>query len=420
MPRSPLTYGSLFAGVGGFDLGLGAAGMRCLWQVEINRQARAVLRRHWPDVPKHEDVRDVGRANLPPVDLISGGFPCQDLSVAGRRAGLAGERSGLWHEFHRVVAELAPRWVLIENVPGMLSSSGGRDLSVVLGGLADLGYGWAFRVLDAQHFGVPQRRRRPFIVGRAGGFCPPEVLFEPSSLPGDPAASGEAGEGVAHGITARAGNASRPAGGNGNVVAYQCQGSNVGEAGHLRRGNGHLTGGVPFLAHTLRAEGFDASEDGTGRGTPLVPAFQASDYESGAYEETASARPLTTSVDRSRAAPIALAFDWQAGESGNDDSFQGKGRKWIARAGDYTGALGATRRDGVVDPTAVPRRLTPCECERLQGFPDNWTRYTADGTELADGPRYRMMGNAVAVPCAAWIGRRIVAAMHSEEAPDAA
>src|SRR5690606_26245866 len=195
--------GSLFSGVGGFDMGLEAAGMRVAWQVEIDPQARAVLRKHWPDVDLHEDVRNVGSANLAPVDLICGGFPCQDLSVAGRRAGLAGERSGLWWEVHRILGELAPRWVLVENVPGLLSSNGGRDLATVLHGLGQLGYWWTFRVLDLQHFGVPQRRRRVFIVGHLGAPCPPEVLFEPESVQGHPAPGREAGARVAGSLTGR-------------------------------------------------------------------------------------------------------------------------------------------------------------------------------------------------------------------------
>src|SRR5690625_1118978 len=122
-----MTFGSLFAGIGGFDLGLEQSGMDCKWQVEIEPFPRRVLERHWPGLHRPEDVRDVGGNNLESVDLICGGFPCQDLSVAGRRAGLAGERSGLFFEFMRIVDELAPCWVLIENVPGLLSSAGGRD-----------------------------------------------------------------------------------------------------------------------------------------------------------------------------------------------------------------------------------------------------------------------------------------------------
>jgi DNA-cytosine methyltransferase len=163
-----VTVGSLFSGIGGIDLGLERAGMKVVWQVENNEFCRKALRKHWPGVKLYGDIREIQGNELEPVDLICGGFPCQDLSVAGKRAGLAGERSGLFYEFARIIDELAPRWVLIENVPGLLSSNGGRDMGAVLGTLAELGYGYAYRVLDAQYFGVAQRRRRVFIVGCFG------------------------------------------------------------------------------------------------------------------------------------------------------------------------------------------------------------------------------------------------------------
>ena len=160
-----LTYGSLFSGIGGIDLGLDRSGWECKWQCEIEPFCVKVLDKHWPQVKKYHDIREVKPSELEPVDLICGGFPCQDLSVAGRRAGLAGKRSGLFYEFMRIADECAPTWVLIENVPGLLSSNGGRDMGAVLGTLGELGYGWAYRVLDAQYLGVAQRRRRVFIVG---------------------------------------------------------------------------------------------------------------------------------------------------------------------------------------------------------------------------------------------------------------
>lgn len=179
---------SLFSGVGGFEVGFERAGIDTVLQAESDPVCRSVLERHWPHVERLHDVRDVDRGLLPnlrryghepslaavagceagqDVDLIYGGFPCQDVSVAGQRAGLSGERSGLWHEFQRVLRELRPRWCVIENVPGLLSSGAepGADFGVVLRGLVDLGYGVAWRVLDARWFGVPQRRRRVFIVG---------------------------------------------------------------------------------------------------------------------------------------------------------------------------------------------------------------------------------------------------------------
>ena len=157
----PLTFGSLFAGIGGFDLGLERAGMRCEWQVEIDPYARAVLAKHWPDVRRWEDVR-----TFPPpegkwgVDVICGGFPCQDISVAGKGAGLAGARSGLWYEFARIIGELRPRYVIVENVAALLS----RGADVVLGTLASLGYDAEWHVIPASAVGAPHRRERLWIV----------------------------------------------------------------------------------------------------------------------------------------------------------------------------------------------------------------------------------------------------------------
>lgn len=158
------TFGELFAGIGGFGLGLERSGWRCAWQVEKDAACRRVLAEHWPDVQRFEDVCDVGANELAPVDLICGGWPCQDLSVAGRRAGLAGERSGLFTEFARIVGELRPRYVLGENVPGLLSSEAGDDLRHVVGTLTKLGYATDISILDAQDFGLAQRRRRVFIA----------------------------------------------------------------------------------------------------------------------------------------------------------------------------------------------------------------------------------------------------------------
>lgn len=190
------TFISLFAGIGGADLGFERAGFRCVAQVEIDRYRRAVLERHWPDVPRFDDVREVGAHNLPRADVIVGGFPCQDLSTSGKRRGLAGERSGLFYELSRVIDECSPDWFCIENVPGLLSSQRGEDFALVLGELTGF---WpqvpdrwrtagvccgpkrnlAWRVLDSRFFGVAQRRRRVYIVGGpriASGF---KVLFEP-------------------------------------------------------------------------------------------------------------------------------------------------------------------------------------------------------------------------------------------------
>jgi DNA (cytosine-5)-methyltransferase 1 len=214
-----VNVGSLFSGVGGFDLGLERAGHSIVGQVEWDEKCQAILRKHWPEVPLYGDISTLdaewltsvgilgrdgskgeeyrvsggsvtdpddsrrGQPSPDGVDLVCGGFPCQDLSVAGGRAGLAGERSGLFFEAARI-SDLVLReggWVLIENVPGLLSSNGGRDFGIVLASLAELGfYDLAWRVLDSQYFGVAQRRRRVFILARrARGRCAAEVLCEP-------------------------------------------------------------------------------------------------------------------------------------------------------------------------------------------------------------------------------------------------
>ena len=161
-----MTFGELFAGIGGFSLGLERAGMQCKWQVEIEPYATAVLAKHWPDVRRHDDVRTFPPAHTHThthdfsVDLICGGFPCQDISVAGKGAGLAGARSGLWHEFARVIGELRPRYVIVENVAALLA----RGMGTVLGDLSALGYDAEWHVVPASAVGAPHRRERVWIV----------------------------------------------------------------------------------------------------------------------------------------------------------------------------------------------------------------------------------------------------------------
>lgn len=470
-----MTFGSLFAGIGGFDLGFERAGVRCVWQVENDRQAGSVLKRHWPDVPLHEDVRMVGKKILETVDVVCGGFPCQDLSVAGKREGIGGQRSGLFWQMLRIVDELQPRFLVWENVDGLLTSftatepapsaDEGReweveetsDFETVLRGLAGIGFYGACRVLDAQFFGVAQRRNRVFGVfarGDAGAERCAEVLALSESVRRHPAKGKKAGRRSAEGSCRSSGKRGIPAvspalksrdgkgpssdgdGDGAPLIPFQCHGSSVGPMGTIRKGNGNASGGVPFLAHTLRAEGFDASEDGTGRGTPLV-AFNASDYANGQFEEDTTARPVTTSADRSRAAPIVdfsckdAAAD--AGEvsptlraMGHDKSHANAGgqvavfQTRIARNGRgqpkptvdaLTSSEGGSHADSkphIFGGGMGVRRLTPRECERLQGFPDDWTRYDHTGKEMSDGPRYRMIGNAVVVSVSEWIGRRIM------------
>lgn len=194
-----LTGVSLFAGVGGFDLAMQRQGVKVVASVEIDKKCNEVLAKHFPEATQFTDVTTVKGEDLinagfnPSKGIITGGFPCQDLSVAGKRAGLAGERSGLFWEIARLVEETQTEYFVIENVPGLLSSNKGRDFGVVIGTMADLGYSLGWRVLDAQHFGVPQRRRRVFIVGRrstSDGVA--EILFKSEGLRRDPASGNQA------------------------------------------------------------------------------------------------------------------------------------------------------------------------------------------------------------------------------------
>jgi DNA (cytosine-5)-methyltransferase 1 len=179
-----LKVASFFSGIGGFDLGFERAGMEIVFQCEINAFCRSVLIKYWPKVPLFGDIHSVLPDNVPDADVWCGGFPCQDLSLAnqGKRKGLGGQRSGLFFRFAELLSERRPRWIVIENVPGLLNSKNGTDFQVLLKRLDELGYGIAWRVLDAKYFGTPQRRRRIYIVASLGSLLSAEVLFEQGAI----------------------------------------------------------------------------------------------------------------------------------------------------------------------------------------------------------------------------------------------
>jgi DNA (cytosine-5)-methyltransferase 1 len=181
MAGMSMTVGSLFSGIGGLELGFERAGFTVAWQVEIDEYCRKVLAKHWPDVPRYEDIRTVGAHNLAPVDVLVGGFPCQDISNAGKRAGIEGERSGLWREYARLVRELRPRYVVVENVSALLH----RGIDTVLGELAESGYDAEWQVLPAAAFGAPHLRERIFIVAYSPSVRREEnaVVFPQSAKP---------------------------------------------------------------------------------------------------------------------------------------------------------------------------------------------------------------------------------------------
>jgi DNA (cytosine-5)-methyltransferase 1 len=235
-PAGPLTAVSLFAGIGGLDLACQRAGIEVTAAVEIDAGCRGVLARHFPRTTLFEDVTEVTGDQLRAAGFVPGrgvvcaGWPCQGNSVAGRRKGLADPRSGLWRHVVRILAETRPRWFLGENVHGLLSIHGGRDFATVVRDLDELGYGVAWRVLDARWFGVPQRRRRVFLAGCLGdGAAPVQVLLEPESGGGHPPQGRQAGPEPARTAGRRA-RSTRAAGPGGHNVVSTLQGG--GRRGH--------------------------------------------------------------------------------------------------------------------------------------------------------------------------------------------
>lgn len=241
------TFISTFAGIGGFDRGLELAGWTSVGMVEIDPFCQKVLKKHWPDVPLHDDIKTakewwLSEEDRPQVDLVCGGFPCQDVSVAGKRAGLGAvsdeirTRTGLFYDAIDFIAAVKPTAVLLENVPGLLTSNRGADFAVVLDALAEVGFvDIEWRVLDSQFFGVPQRRRRVFVVGRTGDARRGPVLLEPEGGERDPRAGEQAGQEAPRAAAARAG----ARGGRGLVA----------DDGKVTSLTAALGGGGPDLAH---------------------------------------------------------------------------------------------------------------------------------------------------------------------------
>lgn len=455
-----MRVGSTCSGIGTEALAWQPLGWEHAFFSEIDPFARAVLKHRFPDIPRHGDFTKLKDDRYGSVDLLVGGTPCQSFSVAGLRGGLGDERGNLALEFLRLAQRTRARWVLWENVPGVLSSNGGRDFGSILGGLAELGYGFAWRVLDAQFvrtrgywFAVPQRRRRVFVVGYLGDWRrAAAVLFDRESLQGNPPPRRTAGQGIAADVApglVSSGRGVERAGetrGQDPVVAVPGVSSTV--SSKWAKGSGGPAGDEAYnlIAHTLRADGFDASEDGSGRGTPLVPiSFSCKDYGNDA---TTGAAPTLRAMewDGSHAnggGQLAVAFQPRIGRNGRgysegvamalngaDAGATSDMRPAVAipilEAGARTGisttdlraglgvgvdgdpmfTLQAGKQHAVADTFAV-RRLTPEECESLQGLPCGWTLVPYRNGLAADGPRYRAIGAGMAANVMQWIGERI-------------
>ena len=472
----PISFISMFSGIEAASVAFGPLGWKPICFAEIEKFPSAVLAHHYPDVPnvgdmsKHDWAQYAGK-----VDIVCGGPPCQDFSIAGLRAGLDGARGNLSITYMRALHAIKPRNAVVENVPGWLNdkkNAFGCFLAGLVGADDPLrtpdGKSWpnagmvagplgraAWRVLDAQYFGVAQRRRRVIVVADFGnGADPATVLFEQDGLRRHSPPSREAGKDVAGAAASGAGSCGWPA----DVASTL----NAAFGEKLGLENQHINSGAPLfvpssevapclrargnashrldteavvavsihgdIAHTLKAEGADASEDGTGRGTPII-----------AFDTTQITSALNRSVPKpgdpchplnAQAHPPAICFtakDYGADaqeeisptlRSGNHSGSHANGGVMPAIAFqaemsvpqvdfELSQTLQATNHQAAAKGSAV-RRLTPMECERLQGFPDGYTNIPWRGKpDSPDGPRYKALGNSWAVPKFVWLGHRL-------------
>lgn len=445
-----MKYGSVCSGIEAATVAWHPLGWQPQWFSEIAKFPCAVLAHHYPDVPNLGDMTRIHERREfreRKIDLLVGGTPCPSFSVAGLRQGLADPRGNLALEFLRLAQESGARWLVWENVPGVLSSNGGRDFGSILGAMGKLGYGWAYRVLDAQFWGVPQRRRRVFVVGYLGDWRrAAAVLFEPDSLLRNPSTGRKKGPVVA----------ALTASGVGTCGADD----NQGQAGHLvpaispaltaNYGKGPDSDAtncmlvVPILEAGART-GVSTNDPraGLGIGAPNGPMFT---LQAGKQHAVAvipfDTTQITSAANRARPEPgdpchpipahghaPTIAFSSKdhgadAGEvaptmraMGHTTSHANSGGQ-IAIAyqchGSNVGEMGVLRRGNGNVTGGVPfilqygvRRLTERECARLQGFPDGYLSIPYNGKIAKGGPLYHALGNSMAVPVMRWIGERI-------------
>lgn len=451
-----ITHGSLFSGVGGLDLGFDAAGIETLWQCELNAQARSVLAKHWPDATRYVDVASVDGAVVAPVDIITFGSPCQDLSIAGKRAGFQdGTRSNLYFEAIRIIKEMRdatenqyPRIAVWENVRGALSSNGGRDFLAAVEALADIGaVDISWRVVNTCYFGPPQRRVRVFVVADFGGERAGQVLSQPARVCWHPPTIGETG-------TETSGETEEGIGG-GCWTAGFCAGNSAkaGSIGYQEemsptiRAGASGTNQTPTIV-TTKEGGWVTTRDtawavtnhvGSGvdenfaRANHLVyknianclsTSNQRIDYETETFvlqydgynqklETDGIHRTLRTGKDSGDfvAEPVPASVARMRGGK------PGGGKGPLVKE-EMSLTLATSNDQTLFEPenaTYRVRRLTPRECERLQGFPDDHTRWADNGKEISDSARYKMCGNGISAPVAQWLGENIVKAIEADK-----
>ena len=417
---------SLFAGIGGFDLALERNGIEVVASVEWDKHAQSVLRNRFPNSKIYGDIQEVTGEQLinagfdPRNGIITGGFPCQDLSVAGRRVGLAGNRSGLFWEICRLLDETKTQYFILENVPGLLSSSNGADMGTVISALAQRGYGLAYRVLDAQHFGVPQRRRRVFIVGSLGdnGGTPAEILAIAEGRSGYLEAGGKTGKSPTTASNASVALSSGKDVTNCLPASLYHHGTVVNQdvdSGHLvltdLSNNSEEQTNAPMLFQATRNEDIRIYE----KHSPTLAVagwlrslnvFSPSSFGNYSENDDVSATLRAGGGDLGGGSETLIAYPMHGAMIGRSDEAGPKGSGFFGEnEPSYTLTASSQARHGVVtvaESTSMVRRLTPLECERLQGFPDHWTE------GQTNGHRYKQLGNAVAVPVVSWIIERLV------------
>lgn len=451
-----IKVGSLFDGIGGAPLSAVLSGAEPVWASEIEKIPTSITKRHFPNMKHYGDITQINGAEIEPVDIIVGGSPCQDLSVAGKRAGLEGARSGLFMDQVRIVKEMRnatrretsdrsnklprPRYMVWENVPGAFSSNKGEDFRAVLeeickvcdpevsiprppkgkwvqgsGTILGDGYSVAWRVVDAQHWGVPQRRRRIYLVADFGGHTAPEICFEQESVQGGIAQSRSKGKGIAA-------DAERSTGKAGELVLNDQGGSVIdvsyGVTGTLRaQAHGHQPVVVQSEPTVCRMVAFgEYSTDGTCStmkqrdykdATDLVvePICFEPRSQDGVHRIHGDISPTLNTAQGGQRQPCVMSIDCRnLRETAVHGTLQAKENG--GQSLNYSGAI----RTGY-----TVRRLTPLECERLQGYPDGWTALDHEDKAVSDSQRYKALGNSFAIPNAFFVISRCVKQLQKEQ-----
>jgi DNA (cytosine-5)-methyltransferase 1 len=400
-----MRYGSVCSGIEAASAAWHPLGWQAAWLSEIEPFPCSVLKHHYPDVPNLGDMTKWETWPDEPIDVLVGGTPCQSFSVAGKRGGMDDHRGQLALSFSAIAKRYKPRWIVWENVPGVLSSGGGRDFGAFLGSLAELGYGCAYRVLDAQHFGVAQRRRRVFVVGHLGDWRrAAAVLFERESLQRDSAKGGKARKGIAGTLSSRT-----TAGGGLGTDFDLAGGLQVVPPLTARMAKGRCTDGqdeqasYPHLICMAHGQGGAEIRENSSptltcnHEAPIIAGVQRSTPAWVECPEECGDYWCNIHQQHTGDCECPPIDEWETDPYGMQ--LEGPAAKQPIVSSNGSGPT--------VMQSMQVRRLTPTECERLQGFSDNYTNVPHRGKPAADGPRYKALGNSMAVPVMAWIGRRI-------------